>query len=146
MNPNLVYLVQTDTTVGFLSQNKKALAKAKKRDPKQPFLIATDSFAKQKQFVRTPVKFKKSVRRARKTTFLYPNRKAVRVVCEKNHRSFLQRFGFMYSSSANASKHPFVLSYAVETADVIVEDARGFHEGAASSIYRLGKRTKKKLR
>jgi len=146
MNPNLVYLVQTDTTVGFLSQNRDALAKAKQRDPKQPFLIATDSFARQKQFVRTPAKFKKIVRRARKTTFIYPNKKAVRVVCKKTHRAFLQRFGFMYSSSANVSNHPFVLSYAVKIADVIVEDANGFHEGSASSIYRLGKHTKKKLR
>ena len=146
MNPDLVYLVQTDTTVGFLSQNKKALAKVKRRDLKQPFLIAVDSFAMQKQFVRTPVKFKKSVRRARKTTFLYPNRKAVRVVCEKNHRSFLKRFGFMYSSSANISKHSFVYSYAVKAADVIVEDASGFYEGTASSIYRLGKQAKKRLR
>jgi len=146
MNPNLVYLVQTDTTVGFLSQNRDALAKAKQRDPEQPFLIATDSFARQKQFVRTPARFKKIVRRARKTTFIYPNKKAVRVVCEKTHRAFLQRFGFMYSSSANVSNHPFVLSYAVKTADVIVEDANGFQEGSASSIYRLGKRTKKRLR
>lgn len=146
MNPNLIYLVQTDTTVGFLSQNQKALAKAKKRDLKQPFLIATDSFAGQKQFVRTPVKFKKIVRRARKTTFIYPNKKAVRVVCENNHRFFLKRFGFMYSSSANANKHSFILSYAVRTTDVIVEDAGGFHEKSASSIYQLGKHIQKKLR
>jgi tRNA A37 threonylcarbamoyladenosine synthetase subunit TsaC/SUA5/YrdC len=146
MNPNLVYLTQTDTTVGFLSQDKAALAKAKKRDPKQPFLICVDSFKKQKKLVRTPKKYKKSLRRSKRTTFLFPNKKAIRVVTDHPHSRFLEQFTFMYSSSANENGKPYNFSYAWKHADVIVEDAEGFHEGYASKMYRLGKRTKIKLR
>ncbi len=146
MNPNLVYLAQTDTTVGFLSQSITALAKAKRRDPGQPFLICVESLKKQKRFVRTPRRFKKEVRRSKKSTFLYPNRKALRIVFDTPHHDFLKQFDFLYSSSANESGKAFELSYAVKAADVIVEDARGFYEGRASKIYRIGKTKKIKLR
>jgi len=146
MNPRLVYLTRTDTTVGFLSQDKVALAGAKKRDPRQPFLIAVDSLSKQKRFVRTPKQFKKIVRRAKKSTFVYPNKQALRVVREDPHTLFLKQFDFMFSTSANESGKPFSLTYAIETADVIVEDREGFHEGSPSAIYQLGKVKKKRLR
>ncbi|HHD77618.1 MAG TPA: Sua5 YciO YrdC YwlC family protein [Campylobacteraceae bacterium] len=146
MNPNLVYLVQTDTTAGFLSQNAQALSKAKGRDPHMPFLMSVSSFAKQKGYVRTPKRFRKEVRRARKTTYLYPCKKAVRVVGEGKHHRFLKKFTFMYSTSANAHGARFALSYALQKADVIVEDGAGFFEGAPSSIFRLGRRKKIALR
>jgi tRNA A37 threonylcarbamoyladenosine synthetase subunit TsaC/SUA5/YrdC len=43
MNPNKIYLTQTDTTVGFLSQNKEKLNKIKNRPINQPILIEIDS-------------------------------------------------------------------------------------------------------
>lgn len=146
MNPQLVYLTQTDTTVGFVSQNAAALAKAKKRDPRQPFLICVDTFTKQKRFSRTPKKFKKLVRRSQKTTFIYPNKKAIRVVLNTPHHKFLKAFDYMYSSSANESNKSFDLKYAVKQADIIVEDERGFYEGSASRMLKLGKSKKTKLR
>ena len=146
MNPNLVYLVQTDTTVGFVSQDKEALARAKGRDPRQPFLRCVADFGRQKRFVRTPRKFRKYVRRSRRTTFLYPNHEAIRVVGEGAHHRFLARFSFMYSTSANAHQSAFDPAYARKQADVVVEDARGFFEGAPSPIYQLGRRKKRRLR
>ncbi len=146
MNPELVYLVQTDTTAGFLSRNRAALAKVKGRDPSQPFLIATASFKEQKKLARTPKAFRKRVRRARRTTFLYPNQKAIRVVRGGRHHTFLRRFDFLFSTSANRHGEPFDLAYARAQADVIVEDATGFSAKRASVIYRLGRRRRTRLR
>ncbi len=146
MNPDLVYLVQTDTTAGFLSQNANALARAKGRDPKKPFLMSVSSCYKQKRVVRTPRVFKKEVRRAYKCTYLYPNRKAVRIVSEGVHHLFLKKFTFMYSTSANMHGAHFNLQYACRKADVIVEERFGFFEGEPSSFYRLGRRKKTRLR
>ena len=146
MNPNLVYLVQTDTTAGFVSKNRAALARAKGRSSSQPFLLCTATFNEQKKHSRTPRAFRKRVRRARKTTFLYPNRNAIRVVKEGPHHYFLKRFDFLYSTSANRHGASFDLSYAKSQADVIVEDASGFSAREASAIFRLGKKKITKLR
>ncbi|WP_234697162.1 Sua5/YciO/YrdC/YwlC family protein [Nitrosophilus alvini] len=146
LDPRKVYLVQTDTTVGFLSQNRKRLSEIKNRPVEKPFLISVDSFKPLKKFARVPKKFKKRVRRAKKTTFVYPNGKAVRVVRDDRHISFLKKFGWMYSTSANRSGKRFEREFAFEKADVIVEDQRGFFEGKASEILRLSQRKIKKLR
>ncbi len=146
MRADRVYLAQTDTTVGFLSQDAKKLALIKKRDPKKPFLISVDSFARLKTFVRVPNRFKNSVRKAKKTTFVYPNNKALRVVQNSPHLLFLQKFGWMYSTSANESGKHFDEDFAWRVADVIVEDARGFFEGEPSRLIKLGREKFKKLR
>jgi tRNA A37 threonylcarbamoyladenosine synthetase subunit TsaC/SUA5/YrdC len=146
LNPNLVYLVQTDTTAGFVSKNRAALARAKGRSPSQPFLICTATFLEQKRHSRTPKAFRKMVRRSRKTTFLYPNGQAIRVVKEGAHHRFLKRFDFLYSTSANRHGAAFDLSYAKSHADVIVEDSSGFSAKEASAILRLGKTKITKLR
>ena len=146
MSPYKIYLVQTDTTVGFLSQNAKKLAFVKKRDYKKPFLISVDSFLTLKNFVRAPKKYKKWIRRAKKTTFIYPNKKALRVVCEKNHKEFIKKFGWMYSTSANEANKNFDEAFARKSADIIVEDERGFFEGKPSSLIKIGKKKAKKLR
>ncbi len=146
MNPDLVYLAQTDTTAGFLSQNRDALAAAKGRDPRKPFLMSLSSFTKQKQYTRVPKKYRREIRRAHRVTWLYPNRKAIRVVSEGEHHHFLEKFTFMYSTSANAHGKKFDEAYARQKADVITQDARGFFEGEPSAIYRVGKRKKIRLR
>ncbi len=141
-----IYLTQTDTTVGFLSQNPLFLAKAKKRDSSQPFLICVDSFDKLKKITRAPKKFKKMIRRSKKSTFIYPDKKAVRVVGDKTHSRFLKKFDFLYSSSANENRCSFNLEYALAHSDIIVEDKNGFYENDASSIYKIGKSKISKLR
>ena len=146
LSPEKIYLVQTDTTVGFLSQNAKKLAYIKKRDPNKPFLISVDSFRLLKDFARVPNRYKNLVRRAKKTTFIYPNKKAIRVVKDEKHLKFLKRFGWMYSTSANESGKRFEKEFAYKMADVIVEDERGFFEGDPSRLIKIGKRAKKLLR
>jgi len=146
LNPGRLYLVQTDTTVGFLSRDAHKLALAKQRDPAQPFLISTAYFRIQKRLARTPRKYRKEVRRARKTTYLYPNKKAIRVVSEGPHHRFLANFAWLYSTSANLHGAPFDYGYALSRADVVVEDRRGFCASHASAIFRIGKRRKRRLR
>lgn len=146
LNQQLVYLVQTDTTAGFLSQNSLKLATSKQRDKNQPFLICVDSLRSLKNFVRVPTAFKKQVRRSNKTTFIYPNKQAIRVVKEKNHQKFLRKLGWVYSSSANLTCKSFEENYAKEKADIIVEDSRGFFESKPSSIYKMSNSKLRRLR
>ena len=134
-----IILTQTDTTVGFLSTNPQKLAEAKKRDVTQPFLLCVDTFKKQKRLTRTPKKFRSLVRRSRKTTFLYPNKKAIRVVKDDEHNQLLKKFDFLYSTSANENKKPFSLSYATDKADIMIETAKGFSEVTPSPIMILSK-------
>ncbi len=141
-----VILTQTDTTVGFLSKSAKKLAQAKKRDIKQPFLLCVDSFEKQKKLTRTPKKFRSLVRRSRKTTFLYPNKKAIRVVKDAMHNQLLKKFDFLYSTSANAHNKPFSLHYALKQADIMIETSQGFLSNASSPIIKLSKNCRKVLR
>jgi len=146
MDKNKLFLTQTDTTVGFLSANRKKLSQAKNRDINQPFLICVDSYKKLTQLTRVPKKFKKLVRRSSKSSFLYPNKKAVRVVKEASHARFLKEVYFLFSTSANKNREKFDLLYAKSKADIIIEDKRGLYELEASHIFKLGKNKIQKLR
>jgi len=146
MQPNKIYLAQTDTTVGFLSQDKEKLNKLKKRPLNKPVLREVDSLNTLKNFVRVPKRFKKQVRRAKKTTFIYPNKESFRVVKDKKHLEFLKKFSWMYSTSANLHGKSFDKKWAKEVVDVVVEDKRGLFEGEASKIIKLGKKRCIKLR
>ena len=139
MKVDIIYLTQTDTTVGFLSTSPLKLAEAKNRDVNQPFLLCVDSFKKQKKLARTPKKFRSLVRRSKKTTFLYLNEKAIRVVKDDAHKQLLKKFDFLYSTSANENKKAFSKNYALGQADIIIETSKGFHEVAPSAIMILGK-------
>lgn len=140
----MIYLAQTDTTAGFLSKDFKEINRLKNRPLHKPCLITTSKFSELKTLVRVPNKFKNLVRRARKTTFLYPNLKAVRVVKECEHAKFLEKNGWFYSSSANLSSEKFDEAWARSVSDVIVDDE--FKEQASSKIYKLSKTNLKKIR
>lgn len=146
VNPQLLYLAQSDTTVGFLSQNKERLANSKNRDPNQPFIICTDTLSCLKKFARAPRKYKNLIRRSTKITFVYPNKKAIRVVKDSLHGAFLHKISWAYSSSANLTTKSFDLEFAQQKADIIVQDSRGLFEAAPSAIIRLGKHKKRRLR
>ena len=146
MNPKKVYLAQTDTTVGFLSQDTKRLAHIKGRPASKPFLIAVASLRLLQKFARVPKTYKNRVRRSKRTTFVYPNNQAVRIVQDTRHKRFLQKFGWMYSTSANRSGKHFDRDFAYHVADIIVEDSRGFFEGEPSSLIKLGRKRAKRLR
>lgn len=146
MNPDKIYLTQTDTTVGFLSVDSKKLAMAKERDEKQPFLICVDTFSKLKKLTRIPKLHKKKIRRTLKISFLYPNKKAIRIIKDPYHSYFLKEFDFLYSTSANKNRELFDPNYAYFQADIVIEDCRGLYEGKASNILKLGKKRIQKLR
>jgi tRNA A37 threonylcarbamoyladenosine synthetase subunit TsaC/SUA5/YrdC len=146
MDPSRVYLVQTDTTVGFVSQDKRRLNIIKGRNPSQPCLVCVPTCKELLLKARVPNKFKNRVRRAKKTTFLYPNHEAVRVVHEPIHRAFLEKLGWAYSTSANPTKEAFDIEYAKQKADEIIEDRRGFFEDKASALWKLGLKRARRLR
>jgi len=146
MNPQLVFLVQTETTVGFLSQNSEKLAISKKRSKKQPFIRCVDSLKTLQEFTRVPKKFKNSVRRQKETTFVYPNAEALRVVKDKEHLKFLKKLKWAYSSSANLTSKNFDEKYARQKADITIEDSRGFFESSPSKIIKINQKNARKLR
>ena len=146
MDGNLIYLIQTDTIAGFLSKNEKRLREIKKRSLKKPFLINACDFKTLKTLSRVPKKFKKRVRREKKATFIYKNSKAVRIVFDKDFYNFLKRFKWLYSTSANRSGEKFEINFALENADIIVEDKRGFNSSSPSKIYKILNNRIKKIR
>lgn len=108
MNPDLVYLVQTDTTVGFSSSNDEKLSNIKQRPSNQKILKTLDSFVTLKEFARVPKKFRKIVRNSSKTTFIYPNLNSFRVVkSESIFFDFIKKFRVLSSTSANKTKKKF---------------------------------------
>ncbi|WP_331775195.1 Sua5/YciO/YrdC/YwlC family protein [Sulfurospirillum sp. 1612] len=146
MNPTQVYLTQTDTTVGFLSQNSTQLAQIKQRDKKKPFLMSVDSLRTLKTLTRVRNIHKKMIRRATKTTFVFSNTLAIRVVKDPTHLRFLKKIKWAYSTSSNASGQAFDLPFALRHADVILYTKSGFEEKEASCIIKCGRISKRRLR
>ena len=140
MNKNRVYLVQTDTTVGFLSSDDKKLNSIKKRSSSQKILQVVESYKTLKQLLRVPKSHRKLVRNASNTTFIYQNGHSYRVVDKNNlHHTFIKKFETMYSTSANITQNNFDYEYATASCDVVVEDSQGFHESKPSHIIKLYK-------
>ncbi len=146
MNPQLLFLVQTETTVGFLSQDSEKLATSKQRNKKQPFIRCVDSLKTLQNFTRVPKKFRNMVRRSNKATFIYSNGEALRVVNDEEHLKFLKKLRWAYSSSANLTKKTFDEKYAKQKADIIVEDSRGFFESKPSKMIKINRQKARKLR
>ena len=146
MNPVLVYLAQTETTAGFLSQNSLSLCKIKNRPNNKPFLMSVDSLQTLKRFTRVFEQHKNRIRRAQKTTFAYPNGLAIRVVKEDCHLEFLKKLTWSYSTSSNPSGLAFDEAFALEKADVVVYTKDGFFESTPSSIFKLSSKRVKQLR
>lgn len=139
-----LYLAQTDTTAGLLSQDLARLNSAKKRPLDKPSLIALPSFASLKEIARVPQKHRRKVRASQKITYLYPNSLAIRVVKSTEHKKFLDILGWAYSSSANLHGGKFDLSWAKSVADEIVSDE--LFEGEASMMIRLNRTKARRLR
>lgn len=141
-----IYLVQTDTTVGFLSKSKERLNEIKGRDIDTPCIQVVSSFEELKSLAHVPKKYKNFVRKSKKTTFIYPNKKSVRVVKDGLHELFLKQKGIMYSTSANKTTKNFDEAHAREKADKVIENEGGFSEKSPSKMYRLSKNKIQKVR
>jgi len=146
VNPDLVYLAQTETTAGFLSQNADALSSIKNRPSGKSFLISVDALSTLRTFTRVPKHHKNRIRRSQKTTFAYPCGLAIRVVKDEAHLQFLRKLKWSYSTSSNPSGKGFDEAFAQERADVILFTCKGFFEDKPSTIYKLGKEKTKQLR
>ncbi len=148
---DFVYLIQNDTTVGFCSQNEEKLAKAKQRNKSQKNLQTLASFSLLKERLRVPSKYKKLVRRAKKTTFVLSSSfflsQAFRIIPKNEpYYKILRDFTYLFSSSANKTKQNFSLRYAKDNADIWVEDFRGFSQKSPSKILKLSKNKIIKIR
>lgn len=147
MKKQLVYLVQTDTTVGFSSSNDEKLNVIKKRDKNQKILQTVSSLKTLKENTRVPKKYKKLVRNSKKTTFIYPNKKSFRVTAQDDDFfDFIKKFKLLYSTSANENKKSFDKTFAFSHSDIIVENKNGFFENPPSLIIKLSKSKSKILR
>lgn len=141
-----VVLAQTDTTVGFASQNEKQLYKIKSRKNTKPFLKVYASF---KDFLqhgnRVPQQQKNYVRRSKKTTFIIKNR-ACRVAKSSLNSSILRNSTWHFSTSANEADKKFNREFCENKADIIIEDKCGLYEESSSSLIKINNNKRKKIR
>ncbi len=143
---DLVFLTQTDTTIGFVSQSARRLTQIKQRPPHKHYIKALPSLRALKSFVRVPEKHKNCVRRAKRSTFVFPNGHSYRIVREKQHLSLIQKLGWAYTTSANLSGECFDLKFATDAADVIVKYPTHPEQRSASRIFKLNTNRMKRIR
>ena len=144
MNSQL-FLIQTDTTIGFICQDPTKIDKAKKRKPNKYYIKVVNSLETLKTFSRVPNKHKNRVRRAKRTTFIMPNGLSFRVAKNTEHNLLLDRLGWVYSSSANLSGAEYDEAYARENAEVIVIFPQK-RERSPSKIYKLSQNNLRSIR
>jgi len=141
-----VILTQTDTTVGFISQDEQRLKELKSRSSKKPFIKVFRDFKSLKDaHIRVPNRFKNHIRRAKKTTFVVKNQ-AFRVATSPLNSQMLRDFTWHYSTSANESKKDFCRSFCEQKADIIIEDRFGLHQNSSSYLYKINQLKQKRIR
>jgi tRNA A37 threonylcarbamoyladenosine synthetase subunit TsaC/SUA5/YrdC len=140
---NKVILTQTDTTVGFVSQNHEKLANIKSRPQSKPFIKIYNSFKHIQS--RIPQNKKALVRRAKKTTFVVKNR-AFRVDNSFKNSELLRELNWHYSTSANENAKSFCREFCEEKADIIIEDQKGLNELSSSRLLKINNTKIKALR
>jgi len=140
----LVFLTQTDTTIGFVSQSAKRLTEIKKRPPHKFYIKALNSLQTLKNFTRVPSSHKNRVRRSNKTTFVMPDGHSYRIVRDKHHLLLLSRLKWAYTTSANLSNKPYNEEFAKDKADVIVTPLHQSRE--ASTVIKIGNKAIKRIR
>ncbi len=141
-----VILTQTDTTVGFLSKNAKKLYEIKSREATKPFIQVYANFKTLlSSKTRVPNKFKNTVRRSKKTTFIVKN-KAFRVAKSTLHSQLLRNLTWSFSTSANESTKNYKREFCEKKADIIIEDNEGLHEYNSSSLIKINNTKRRKIR
>jgi len=139
-----VFLTQTDTTIGFVSQNAEKLTSIKERPPHKHYIKAVNSLQTLQSFTRIPQMHKNRVRRSIKSTFVMPDTYSYRVIQDTHHLLLLDRLVWAYTTSANLSNHDYDEKFAKKAADVIVEPLRDSKQ--ASNIYKLGTKKIQRIR
>jgi tRNA A37 threonylcarbamoyladenosine synthetase subunit TsaC/SUA5/YrdC len=139
-----VFLTQTDTTIGFVSQQASKLDEIKKRPSHKHYIKAVNSLKTLQHFTRIPNRYKNQVRRSTKTTFILPKGDSYRVIRQKHHLLLLDRLKWVYTTSANLSNQAYDETFAREHADVIIEPIYG--DKTASQIFKITNHTIKRIR
>jgi tRNA A37 threonylcarbamoyladenosine synthetase subunit TsaC/SUA5/YrdC len=142
---NKILLAQTDTTVGFLSQDASRLEETKMRPQNKPFLKVYAELKYLRRDIRIPSRHKHRVRHSSKTTFVVKNQ-AFRYVKDPEHARLVAGYKWLYSTSANESGKGYESTFCRSVSDIIIEDYRGLSEKSASKIYRITPSCIKKLR
>ena len=139
-------LAQTDTTVGFLSQDAQKLYEIKSRELSKQFIKVYENF---KAFIddsnRVPLSQRGFVRRSKKTTFISKNQ-AFRVANLKYNSQPLRDISWYYSTSANESDKNFNRNFCEEKTDIIIEDKFGLIEKNSSALIKINNLKRRKLR
>ena len=73
-----------------------------------------------------------------------PSGSSYRLIQDRYHILLLERLNWVYTTSANLSSYPYDENFAKEVADVIVAPLK--ENSSPSNIYRLGKKTIKRIR
>jgi len=141
-----VFLTQTDTIIGFISQDADKLTAIKRRPPHKHYIKAVNTLQTLKTFTRVPTLHKNRVRRAKKTTFIMPNGLSYRIIRDKHHLHLLNRLKWAYTTSANLSNEAYNETYAKKAADIIVLPLKVKETQQSSNIFQLGKYTLKRIR
>ena len=141
---DFVFLTQTDTTIGFVSQNATKLTKIKQRPPHKFYIKAVNSLQTLKIFTRVPSSHKNRVRRSNKTTFIMPNGHSYRVVHNRHHLLLLNRLKWAYTTSANLSNEPYNEKFAKKNADITISPLN--KNSKASTIVKIGNYNIKRIR
>ncbi len=140
-----IILAQTDTTVGFLSQDAAKLASVKNRPQSKPFLKNIFLLKTLKTQLRVPQNRKKEIRRAKKTTFVVKNQ-AFRIASFPASTAIFRQLKWCYSTSANKTASGYDADFANEKADIIVQNAIGLFEEKPSKIIKINDRKRVRLR
>jgi len=143
---NRVFLTPTDTTVGFISQNADRLTELKERPPHKHYIKALPSLRSLRSLVRVPERHKNRVRRAKRTTFVFPNSHSYRVVKDHPHQRLIRQLGWAYTTSANISGEAYDETFAKSAADIVVAYPFKRSRHTASKIYRLNNSNIRRLR
>ena len=146
LKEDLVFLTQTDTTMGFVSQNARRLTHIKQRPPHKHYIKALPSLRALNSFVRVPNKYKNHIRRAGRTTFIFPNGYSYRIIKEKQHLSLIQKLGWAYTTSANLSGEKFNGLFALDAADIIIKYPLYAKQRSASHIFKINNMRMKRIR
>lgn len=142
----MLILVQTDTTVGFLSQDALALTIAKDRPFGKNFItVYRDLASLKKSGIRASNMHKNAIRRAKKTTFIIKNH-SFRVAAPAVNSWLLQKTEWFYSTSANQSGMAFDRDFCESKSDIIIENSSRLTEQQPSRLIKLNQTKRRRLR
>ena len=141
-----VILSQSDTTVGFFSQNSRKLYRIKNRKTSKAFIKIYKNFKILNEIgPRVPQKFKNNVRRSKKISYVVKNM-AFRVSCSSLDSQLLRDLSWHYSTSANQSAKSFNRNFCEQKTDIIIENKFGLRELSSSSLFKINQKKRKKIR